>query len=295
MNPEALEGSWPRRARIADRTATAVLWTLACLVPLATLLLGGYILVHGLQAIDVRFLTSPSSNVEAGGGIASQVFDTFYLLLLSMSVTIPTAIGAALYVVEYSESGWIRYLVDLASETLSSLPSIIAGLFGLWLFVTAMGWGYTMLAGAMTLVVVNLPVAFRVAEEAITSVPRDLREASFSLGATKGQTIMKVVLPTALPRVLGEAAALIYTAGMSAPPLDWSDLNPTHFRSPLSPLRPAETLAVHIWRVNSESLLPDVRRVADGSALVLLAVVVAVNLCAKWVGSRLRARAGYSE
>ena len=306
MNQKTLSVDRARRwARASDRTATVVLWTLACAVPLTMVLVGGYVIVHGWQSVDVRFLVSPSSNVEAGGGIAPQIFDTFYLLVLSMALTVPISIGAALYVAEYSASHRLRSLVDLASETLSSLPSIVAGLFGLLVFVTSTGGGYTVFAGAMTLFVVNLPLAFRVSEEAIRSVPQDLREASLSLGATKWQTTVRVVVPAALPRMitgliatagraLGEAAALIYTAGMSAPPLDWRDLNPLHFRSPLSPFRPAETLAVHIWRVNSESLLPDARRVADGSALVLLAIVLAVNLFAKWAGRRLRAKAGYS-
>lgn len=305
MNQKAArEESARHRAGAADRTATAVFWALAALVPLVLFLMGGYILIRGWKAVDIDFLTSPSSNLEAGGGIASQLFDTFYLLVLSIAVTAPISMGAALYVVEYSRHERLNSVVRLASETLASLPSIVAGLFGLLVFVTMTGRGYTIFAGAMTLTVLNLPVAFRVAEEAIRSVPRDLREASLALGATKWQTAARVVLPSALPRILtglimtsgrvfGEAAALIFTAGMSAPPLDWGDLNPSHFRSPLNPFRPAETLAVHIWRVNSESLIPDVRRVADGSALVLLVIVLAVNFCAKWAGRRLQAKAGY--
>jgi len=141
----------------------------------------------------------------------------------------------------------------------------------------------------------------RVCEDSIRTVKQELLEASLALGATKWQTIIKVVLPVALPgiltgiiltagRVFGEAAAIMYTAGMSSPNLNfqaWSFTNP---RSPINLMRPAETLAVHIWKVNSESLLPDARQIADGSSAVLILAVLIFNILARFIGSLLHKR-----
>lgn len=288
-------------ARLQDTAATAALWALAGFVVLTLALISGYILVRGWGSVNLSFLTSASKSVGTGGGIGSQIFDSFYMLVLSMAVTAPLGLGAAVYVSEYARDERFKSAIRLAAETLASLPSIIAGLFGMLVFVMLSGWGYSIAAGALTLTVLNLPVAFRISEEAVRAVPKELREASLALGASRWQTVTRVVVPAALPgiltglvltsgRVFGEAAALLFTAGMASPPLNWHDLNPLNFRSPLNPFRPAETLAVHIWKINSESLITDVRRVADGSALVLLAIVFASNLLAKRIGTRLMKR-----
>lgn len=287
------------KRKIADRAATVMFYLIAgCVVSLILFMLG-YLLVGGYKHVDWKFITSPSKNLEAGGGIGPQIFDSFYLLTLAMAICLPVGIGAAIYISEYSRGGKVAEALNIACEILASSPSVVMGLFGMLVFVTWIGMGYSILAGALTLMVLNLPVVVRVAQEALGAVPRSLREASFALGAGKWETIRKVVLPAAMPRlitgiilatgrVFGEAAALIFTAGMSAPPLQWNDFNPFSFSSPLNPLRPAETLAVHLWKVNSESLLPDVRRVADGTALVLVCVVLAFNLAARGVSSWLQ-------
>jgi phosphate transport system permease protein len=177
----------------------------------------------------------------------------------------------------------------------------VVGLFGLLIFVNMTGWGYSLMSGALALAVINLPLMVRISEEAIRSVPGELREASLALGATRWETMWRVILPSAFPglvtgaiiaagRVFGEAAALLYTAGMSSPILNFSDLNPLSPTSPLNPFRPAETLAVHIWKINSEALIPDVRRVADGSSAVLILVVLLFNICARWLGRRIYRR-----
>jgi phosphate transport system permease protein len=169
-------------------------------------------------------------------------------------------------------------------------------MFGLLMFVTLTGWGYTILGGALALTVFNLPVMVRVSEDAIRSVPQDLKEASLALGITHWHTIKTVLIPSAFPsiltgailasgRVFGEAAALLFTAGLSTPRLDYTDWNPFSAVSPLNIFRPAETLAVHIWSVNTQGLIPDVNEIANGSAAVLVICVLIFNLSARTIGS----------
>lgn len=284
--------------KVIDQVTTVLFYVAAGIVMCVLIGLIGYIGVKGWSAVDWQFISSPSKNLEAGGGILWQIFDSMYLLVLSMLITIPIGLGCAVYLSEYAKPGILISIVNMAVETLASLPSIVVGLFGLLLFVTYMGWGYSILAGTIALSILTIPVMVSVCLDALKAVPMELREASLALGATKWQTVCKVVIPSALPglitgmlliagRVFGEAAVLIYTAGMSAPPLTWTNLNPFDFTSPFNIMRPAETLAVHIWKVNSEGLLPDARRVADGSAFVLVVVVLIINGLARYIGARI--------
>jgi phosphate transport system permease protein len=261
----------------------------------------GYTIYHGGKSISWDFLTKPSQVIRAGGGIGPQIFNSFYLLFLSMAYTIPVGLLGGIYLAEYAGSNKWTEAIRLSIETLNSLPSIVVGLFGLLVFVNLTGWGYSLMSGALALTVINLPMMIRISEESIRAVPRSLSEASLALGANHWQTILLVVLPSAFPglvsgviitsgRVFGEAAALLFTAGMSSPPLDFSQWNIFHPASPLNPFRPAETLAVHIWKVNTEGLIPDLRRVADGSAAVLVLVVLGFNLAARYIGRKLYQR-----
>ncbi|MEG6521987.1 phosphate ABC transporter permease PstA [Desulfotomaculum sp. 1211_IL3151] len=286
------------RAQTADRIATGFFYAGAGVVVLILAGLIGYILYHGASSIDWAFITSPPGGLAAGGGIGPQIFNSFYLLFLTMFITIPIGLLAGIYLAEFAKPGKVTEAIRLSIETLTSLPSIVVGLFGLLIFVNYTGWGYTLMSGALALTVINLPMMVRISEEAIRNVPMELREGSLALGATQWQTICKVVLPSAFlsimtgiiitsGRVFGEAAALLFTAGMSSPPLNFTNLDITSPASPWNPFRPAETLAVHIWKVNSESLIPDVRRVADGSAAILILVVLFFNISARWLGRRI--------
>lgn len=285
-------------ARLADRMATAVFWAGAGLVVAILASMLGFILYHGLKVIDFNFLIRPAEVIRAGGGIGPQIFNSFYLLFLSMLITVPVGLLGGIYLAEYAGANKLTEIVRLSIETLNSLPSIVVGLFGLLVFVNATGWGYSLMSGALALTVINLPLMVRICEESIRSVPAGLREASLALGANHWQTICRVVLPGAIPgllsgaiitsgRVFGEAAALLFTAGMSSPRLDFTQWNIFDPSSPLNPFRPAETLAVHIWKVNTEGLIPDLQRVADGSAAVLIIIVLTFNLVARWIGRRI--------
>lgn len=289
------------KAQTKDRLATWMFWAGAGLAVALLVSLLGYIIVRGSGAIDLAFLLGEPETRRAGGGIGPNIFNSFYLLFLSMALTVPVGLLGGIYLTEYARQNQITNLIRLSIETLTSLPSIVVGLFGLLIFVSMFGLGYSLAAGALALTVINLPLMVRLTEEALRTVPGELREASLSLGATRWQTIRRVVLPCAVPglitgtiiaagRVFGEAAALLFTAGMTTPHLDFGQLNILHPTSPWNPFRPGETLAVHIWKVNSEALIPDIRRVADGSAAVLLLVVLAFNLLARWTARRLRSR-----
>lgn len=288
-------------SRRVDQVATIVLWAIASLVVALVMAMVGYILWKGLGVINWHFLTGPAETLHPGGGIGAQIFNSFYLLILSIAVTVPVGLGAAVYLSEYAPAGRLVEAVKVATNTLASLPSIVVGLFGMLVFVRYMGLGYTLVSGALALSVLNLPAMVNVSLEALRSVPRDLREGSLALGATKWQTIWGVVLPTALPglvtgvvltsgRVFGEAAALLYTAGMSSANFHLNQLNPFLPTSPFNPFRTGETLAVHIWKVFAEGLVPDVARVGNGSAAVLMIIVLCVNVLARSVGARLQRR-----
>ncbi|MDI3476594.1 MAG: phosphate transport system permease protein [Thermoanaerobacterium sp.] len=286
------------KSKFYDKLATIYFYLVAVLIVLFLVALIGYILYQGRSELNLHFILTPPKFMEKGGGIAPQIFNSLLLLVITLIISVPIGIGAGLYMAEYARPGKITELIRLSTETLSSLPSIVVGLFGLLIFVNMLHWGYSLISGALALTVLNLPVMARVSEDSIRSVSSSLKEASFALGSTKWQTIVRVLIPSALPglitgiiltsgRIFGEAAALLYTAGMSTPPLNFNVLNPANPASPFYPFRAAETLAVYIWKVNSEGLAPDARQIADGSAAVLLIIVLLFNILARWLGNTL--------
>lgn len=267
------------RARITDRIATAVLWIVSLLIVaiLAAFLIR--ILGRGLQYIDWSFLTTKPKSTDAGGGVGPELFNTFYLTLLSLLFSVPIGLGAGIYMAEYAKPGRLTDLVRLSVEALASVPSIVFGLFGMVVFVNATGWGFSILGGALALALLNLPVLVRVTEESVRAVPVAYREGSLALGATRWQTVTKAVLPSSLSgiatgivlvagRALGETAVLIYTAGTSVS---------RHFPS-LNVFAAGETLAVHVWSIKAYSLVADADRIAAGTSALLVLVVLALNL-----------------
>ncbi|MEK5338820.1 phosphate ABC transporter permease PstA [Weizmannia sp. FSL W8-1119] len=289
------------KAKIADRIATSVLYFIAVFIVAILAGLVGYILVKGLPHISWSFISSPPQTFKEGGGIGPQLFNSFYLLVLTMAISMPIALGAGIYMAEYARKNRLTDLLRTAIEVLSSLPSIVVGLFGFLFFVLSMGWGFSILSGAFALALFNLPLLVRVVEDSLRAISPAQREAGLALGVSRWETIQSVLLPAALPgiitgiilasgRVFGEAAALIYTAGMSSPNLDFSNWNPFSMNSPLNPLRPAETLAVHIWKINGEGLMPDAASVSSGASAVLILFVLIFNFSARFVGKWLHNR-----
>lgn len=268
-----------RARKWIDRLGTGLLWLAAAV----TLFILGWflwrILSRGLPVLDLKFILGKPRAMAPGGGVGPELFNTFYITGLSLLFSLPVGLGAGIYLAEYARPGRVTNLLRLSVETLASVPSIVLGLFGLVIFVNTLGLGFTILGGALTLALLNLPVLVRVTEEAMRAVPQSFREGSLALGATKWQTIRRVILPTALPglitgitltagRAIGETAILIFTAGVSVS---------RHFPD-WNPLAAGETLAVRIWYVMAEALVPDAQRIASGAAALLLLVVLAFNL-----------------
>lgn len=279
-----------RARRIVDRIATALLWASASTVVGLLLIFVAYLFVKGAGVVTWHFLTASPSASEAGGGVGPLIFNSFYILALALFFTVPIALCAGMYLQEYAGPGRFRDLVQFSAESLATVPSIVMGLFGLLIFVQTFHWHFTALGGALTLTLLNLPAMMRVTQEALAGVPDTLREASMGLGATKWQTVLRVILPSAIGqlttgvvlvagRIFGETAALIFTAGASVSyGKSAYDFNPFHT---------AETLAVGLYQTHREALVPDADAIGNGSALVLLVMVLAFNIIARVVGRRL--------
>ncbi|OJG10847.1 phosphate ABC transporter, permease PstA [Enterococcus asini] len=263
---------------------------------LAALLL--YILVRGVPHISWEFLTAPSKAYQEGGGIGIQLFNSFYLLLITMIISFPISLGAGIYLSEYAKKNWLTDVIRTSIEILSSLPSVVVGLFGFLVFVIQFGYGFSIISGALALTFFNLPLLTRNVEESLRAIHYTQREAGLALGLSRWETVLRIVVPEATPgiltgiilssgRIFGEAAALIYTAGQSAPALDFSNWNPLSVSSPISIFRQAETLAVHIWKINTEGTMPDGAAVSAGASAVLIIAVLLFNFAARAVGKRL--------
>lgn len=196
-----------------------------------------------------------------------------------MLFSIPVAIGAGIYLAEYAGNDRLTDMIRLSTESLATVPSIVLGLFGMIIFVNMLGVGFSIIGGSLTLMLLNLPVLVRVTEESVRTVPAYYREASLALGATKWQTIWRVILPNALPgiitgitltagRALGETAILIFTAGTTV------SRNLPDFDI----LAAGETLAVHMWYVMAVGLVPDRIEIANGIGALLIITILIFNL-----------------
>lgn len=285
-------------AKKIDKIATGVLYAISGIIVfiLAAMLL--YILFRGLPHVSWHFLTSPSKAYQTGGGIGIQLFNSLYLLLITMIISFPLSLGAGIYLSEYAKKNWLTDLIRTSIEILSSLPSVVVGLFGFLVFVIQFQYGFSILSGALALTLFNLPLLTRNIEESLRAIHFTQREAGLALGLSRWETVIHVVLPEASPgiltglilssgRIFGEAAALIYTAGQSAPALDFTNWNPLSVSSPISIFRQAETLAVHIWKINSEGTMPDGAQVSAGASAVLILAVLIFNFGARAIGKRL--------
>lgn len=287
------------REKREDKIATGILAAIVAFIFILLAALIVYIIASGAQkAFDPSFLTGKPEQFKEGGGIGPELFNSFYLLILTMIISIPLSLGAAIYLVEYAPGNRVTHIIKTVIEVLSSLPSIVVGLFGFLLFVIYFGWGFSIISGALALTIFNIPLLARVIQQALESVPTTQRDAGLALGLTRWETTIHILLPTAMPaiitgiilsagRVFGEAAALIYTAGQSAPMLDFTCLDLSSPTCPWNIFRPAETLAVHIWKINSEGVVPDLAAISNGTAAVLMICVLLFNLIARFVGKRV--------
>ena len=258
-----------------------LVWGAALLTAGVLLALIAYILIRGVPNLKLSLfeLEYISKNVSMFPSIVM----TIYMTVLTLIITTPLGIGCAIYLTEYAKRGnKVVEVIRLAAETLSGIPSIVYGLFGMLFFVTALQWKNSILAGSCTLAIMVLPLIIRSTEEALKSVPDSYREASFGLGAGKLRTVVRVVLPPAMPgivagvilavgRIVGETAALIYTAGTVA-------------KITANPMESARTLAVHMYALSSEVLHTSE---AFATGVVLLLVVLMLNATSNAIAKRI--------
>ncbi|MCR4579144.1 MAG: phosphate ABC transporter permease PstA [Treponema sp.] len=241
----------------------------------------GYILIKGIPYLRASLFSWNYTSENCS--VVPALVNTLIMTLLSLLIAGPLGIGSAIYLVEYAKKGnrFVK-IVRMTAETLTGIPSIIYGLFGMLLFVGYLKWGYSMMAGAATLSIMILPTIMRTTEEALLAVPTSFREGSFGLGAGKLRTIFRIVLPSAVPgilsgiilatgRVVGETAALIYTAGTVA-------------QIPENLFGSGRTLAIHMYVLSSEGLHTGQ---AFATALVLLVMVGGINAVAGLVARRI--------
>ena len=271
----------PAKPKYIGSKILKFLTILAAGITFAVLLfLIAYILVKGVPYLnkDLFSFTYTSDNVS----LVPALINTFIMTALSLVIAAPLGIFAAIYLVEYAKKGnKLVQVIRITAETLSGIPSIVYGLFGMLFFVTALHWGMSLLAGACTLVIMVLPLIMRTAEEALKAVPDSYREASFGLGAGKLRTIFTIVLPSAVPgilagiilaigRIIGETAALLYTSGTVAqvPNLMGS----------------GRTLALHMYVLSSEGLHMNQ---ASATAVVILLFVLLINGLSGMVAKRI--------
>lgn len=282
------------RAQMRNKLATIGFYTLGALIVLLIFWLLFTILSKGLPSLRPDFLIKQPEEIDPGGGIGPVLFNSFYILFISLVISIPIGLGAGIYMAEYAPDNKFTGTLRICVESLSSVPSIVFGMLGLAIFAEYFDVGLTILGGGVSLALLNLPMLARVTEEAIRAVPGDIREAGYALGMTKSHVIRTVVLPVAMRaivtgiclvagRAFGESAVIILTAGLSTSGEMW-DFNL---------FSPGETLAVHLWYVQSEAIVEDAKSIADRSAAVLVIVVLLINMAFRfplWLSSRRQGR-----
>lgn len=278
------------RVSAGEGVARAVIWGAALVTVMVLLLIIGYVMIKGVSMLSWSFLLENPRHMGSEGGIFSPLVGTIYFTLLTMLLSVPIGVGAAMYLAEFTREGLLVRAIRFATDALAGIPSIVIGLFGFAFFVVflkPLTGGWSLLSGALTAFSMILPTIVRTAEEAIRSVPDSYREGSLALGASKWQTVLYVVLPSSLPgiltgvllgvgRVVGETASLLLTLGGS-------------LLIPGSIFQPARTLSMHLYLVAMET---GNFQVAFGAAAVLIVIILLLNLTSHLIIGRLLNRMG---
>ena len=277
-----------KRVRISDLLMYALVYLSAAL---SVFLITGiiiYVFAKGVSQINWEFLTTSTSVLKGTVGIAGNILNTVYIIVLTMLLATPIGVGAAIYLNEYAKPGKLVRVIELATETLAGIPSIIFGMFGMMFFGTTLGLKYSIMTGTLTLTLMVLPLITRNTQEALKTVPNSYRHGAVGLGAGKWYTIRTILLPSAMPgiitgvilaigRIVGESAALLYTAGSS-------NLLPATVQAYLDKiLQPGGTLTIQLYLSASDGEFD----VAFGIALVLIVVVLAINMVTKFLAKKL--------
>jgi phosphate transport system permease protein len=269
-----------------QKIAVIGVWTAGAIAVIILLVIVLYVFLKGIPALNLQFLISPPRGGLGGeGGISTVIVSTIYLIGFTLILLVPIGVGAAIYLAEYAPVNRFTSFIRYGIEVLAGVPSIIFGLFGFALFVTALHFRFSILSGALTLVCLLLPTMIRTTEEGIKTVPQSYREGALALGATQWQTIAKVVLPTAIPgiitaiilcigRAIGETACLYVTLGGSS-------------AMPTSLLSGGRTLSLHVFYLATETRAFDK---AMATSVVLIFTIIIVNIVTNFLAHRFNAR-----
>ncbi|WP_027399567.1 phosphate ABC transporter permease PstA [Anaerovorax odorimutans] len=260
----------------------AILGILALLTLATLILIVGYLLINGLPHINMEFLTQDPKMMGKEGGIFTIIVGTIYVTLVAIIISTPIGIAAAVYYTEYAKEGIIVQIIRFFTEILAGIPSVIFGLFGFAFFVVFLGMGWSVISGGLTLAIMILPTLIRATEESLKTVPMSYREGSLSLGATKWQTIVKVIIPCCkngiltgmilgIGRAIGETAAVMLTVGGA-------------LKLPTSLFDSTRTMSVHLYMLSSEGLSQE-KTFATGALLII--IVLIINTTANFISSRL--------
>ncbi|WP_455582341.1 phosphate ABC transporter permease PstA [Dysosmobacter sp.] len=281
-----MEGKLSPRRQLYDKGLRALLWICAGLTCALLVFLIGYIFYRGLGNISWQLLTSQTSYIKDTIGILPNIFNTLYIILVAMVIVLPLGVGAAIYLTEYAGSRRVVEVIEFATETLTGIPSIIFGLVGMLFFIQTMGLAPGILAGGLTLVIMILPTIVRTTQESLKTVPQAYREGALGLGAGKWHMVRTVVLPNAIDgivtgcilavgRIVGESAALLFTAGFGLILNDFF----TALRSSSATL----TVALYVYaNERGES------GVAFAIAAILMVLTFLINMAANFAGRKLK-------
>ncbi|MFY4775109.1 phosphate ABC transporter permease PstA [Metabacillus sp. RGM 3146] len=269
-----------RKARYTlDKLFTGLLWVVMIAIFAVIFAMLFKIMAKGLMLLTPDFFWKLPDDIEVGGGIGPYLFNSFYVLIISLIISIPIGVGSGIYLAEYAPQNRFTEFIRTCVESLASVPSIVFGVFGYMLFVDTFQVGQTILGAGVTLALLNLPVIARVTEEAIQSVPRELREASYAMGATKSITINRVVIPAALSGILtGISLAACRAFGESAIILLAGGTNFSGAMGDFNLTSPGGTLPVYLWYIQSTGLVADASQIADKSAAILVVIVLGISL-----------------
>lgn len=268
---------------LSNKIMLGVFRAAAYITTLVLVAIIAYVVINGLPHISLDFIFGWPQGVNAEGGIWPTIVSTVYVTALAMLICTPIAVLAAVYLAEYAKQGKVVELIRYAADALASVPSIVMGLFGYALFVEAMGLGLSMVSAALALALLMLPIVMRTTEEAIRAVPRYIRWGAYGLGATKWQVVSKIVLPSAFGRIatgivlaigraIGETAVVLYTMGQA-------------INLPISPLDSGRPMTVHLYLLANDGINMNA---AYGTALLLMVIILAFNLFARFLSRKRR-------
>ena len=268
---------------LSNKIMLGVFRAAAYITTLVLLAIIAYVVINGLPHISLDFIFGWPQGVNAEGGIWPTIVSTIYVTALAMLICTPVAVLAAVYLAEYAKQGKIVDIIRYAADALASVPSIVMGLFGYALFVETMGLGLSMVSAALALALLMLPIVMRTTEEAIRAVPRYIRWGAYGLGATKWQVVSKIVLPSAFGRIatgivlaigraIGETAVVLYTMGQA-------------INLPISPFDSGRPMTVHLYLLANDGINMNA---AYGTALLLMAIILAFNLFARYLSRKRR-------